>query len=91
MITLYADPDCDACRRLRDTLADARLAHRYEAVGPSRPDHPPHTLVESGQTVTGHEAMARRIEEVGRQRGLSTHYASDACHQYDDDPDVCVG
>lgn len=83
MITLYASRNCADCRRAAERLEELVLAH--EAVyADGTPDGEAHTLQDDGDTVRGHNAISRRLEELAEHMKQSRRYQSDVCHDYGD-------
>ena len=84
MLTLHADPDCRACRRLVEKLGGLPLAHRIDESDSGRAEAA-HTLDDGDQRVCGHEQIERRIDETWEQLQRSQRYQSDLCLHYPDE------
>jgi hypothetical protein len=91
MLTLYIDPQCEDCRRLRKRLVESHLAHVVEPVDhPRRGVQEAHTLLDDDEAVRGHEAIQARIDGRWNLLMRTRRYQSDLCHDYGDegDPDL---
>ncbi|MFP4105408.1 MAG: hypothetical protein ACLFVU_04870 [Phycisphaerae bacterium] len=89
MMTLYTQPDCADCRRLRERLENYHLAFRVEqADADADASRQAPALVDGEETVHGHREIEQYIEDVRDARDLSRRYQSDVCHDYGDDADL---
>jgi len=87
-MTLYVDPECEACRRLGERLAEGHLAHRVEPVAGQAANGPgPHALDDNGEIVAGHDAIGDRVDQTMELLQRARRYQSDLCHDYGDDKD----
>ncbi|HEX9921027.1 MAG TPA: glutathione S-transferase N-terminal domain-containing protein [Anaerolineae bacterium] len=94
MLTFYRPLDCPTCTALEETLKELVIAHRLVVVTPERPVEGlgvgimPPALQDSGQTVTGHEAIAAHLQELETFVAAWRKFEGDTCY-IDDKGEVC--
>jgi hypothetical protein len=91
MIELYRSADCPGCADIEATLQELVVAHKVIMVEPGHSPSPPVELPaiqESGQWVSGPEAITIYLRELAGFVTRWRRFQSDSCY-IDDDGEIC--